>query len=43
MNDNDFEGKCLSGQFGVGGPPEVREEAPPPVRTVETVTLEIRT
>ena len=43
MNDNDFEGKCLSEQFGVGGPPEVREEAPPPVRTVETVTLEIRT
>ena len=43
MNNSDFEGKCLSEQFGVGGPPEVREEAPPPVRTVETVTLEIRT
>lgn len=43
MNDSDYEGKCLSEQFGVGGPPEVREDAPPPVRTVETVTLEIRT
>ena len=43
MNDNDFEGKCLSEQFGVGGPPEVKKEAPPPVRTVEVVTLEIRT
>ena len=43
MNNSDFEGKCLSEQFGVGGPPEVKEEAPPPVRTVEVVTLEIRT
>lgn len=43
MNDSGFEGKCLSEQFGVGGPPEVKEEAPPPVRTVEVVTLEIRT
>ena len=43
MNDSDFEGKLLSEQFGVGGPPEVREDASPPVRTVETVTLEIRT
>ena len=43
MNDSDFEGKCLSEQFGVGGPPEVKKEAPPPVRTVEVVTLEIRT
>ena len=43
MNNSDFEGKCLSEQFGVGGPPEVKKEAPPPVRTVETVTLEIRT
>ena len=43
MNDSDSEGKCLSEQFGVGGPPEVKKEAPPPVRTVEVVTLEIRT
>ena len=43
MNNSDFEGKCLSEQFGVGGPSEVKEEAPPPVRTVEVVTLEIRT
>ena len=43
MNNSDFEGKCLSEQFGVGGPSEVKKEAPPPVRTVETVTLEIRT
>ena len=43
MNNSDFEGKCLSEQFGVGGPPEVKKEAPPPVRTVEVVTLEIRT
>lgn len=42
MNDSDYEGKCLSEQFGVGSPPEVREDAPPPVRTAETVTLEIR-
>ena len=43
MNDSDFEGKRLSEQFGVGGPPEVSGDAPPSVRTVETVTLEIRT
>ena len=43
MNDSDFEGKCLSEQFGVGGPPEVNEDSPAPARTVEVVTLEIRT
>ena len=43
MNDSDFEGKCLSEQFGVGGPPEVNEDSPAPARTVEAVTLEIRT
>jgi len=42
MNDSDFEGKCLSEQFGVGGPPEDNKDSPAPVRTVEVVTLEIR-
>ena len=27
MNDSDSEGKCLSEQFGVGGPPEVNEDS----------------
>lgn len=36
------EGRILSEQFGVGGPPAA-VEVPPPARTVETVTLEIRT
>ena len=42
MNDSDYEGRLLSEQFGVDSSPEVREDAPPPVRTAETVTLEIR-
>ena len=36
------EGQLLSQDFGVGGPPTA-VEVPPPPRTVETVTLEIRT
>ena len=36
------EGQLLSRDFGVGSPPAV-VEIPPPSRTVETVTLEIRT
>ena len=36
------EGKLLSQDFGVGCPPAA-VEVPPPPRTVETVTLEIRT
>ena len=36
------EGQLLSQEFGVGGPPAA-VEVPPPPRTVETVTLEIRT
>lgn len=36
------EGQLLSQNFGVGGPPAA-VEVPPPPRTVETVTLEIRT
>lgn len=36
------EGQLLSRDFGVGGPPAA-VEVPPPPRTVETVTLEIRT
>ena len=36
------EGQLLSQEFGVGGPPTA-VEVPPPPRTVETVTLEIRT
>lgn len=36
------EGRILSEQFGVGGPPAA-VDVPPPARTVETVTLEIRT
>lgn len=45
MNEMDLqaaEGRILSEQFGVGGPPAA-VEVPPPARTVETVTLEIRT
>lgn len=36
------EGQLLSRDFGVGSPPTA-VEVPPPPRTVETVTLEIRT
>lgn len=36
------EGRLLSQDFGVGGPPAA-VDVPPPPRTVETVTLEIRT
>ncbi len=36
------EGQLLSQDFGVGGPPAA-VEVPPPPRTMETVTLEIRT
>ena len=43
MNEREVtEGQLLSQDFGVGGPPAV-VEVPPPSRTVETVTLEIRT
>lgn len=45
MSETDAtEGRLLSQSFGVGGPAEVEElPPPPPPRTVETVTLEIRT
>ena len=43
MNEMELtEGQLLSRDFGVGGPPAA-VEVPPPPRTVETVTLEIRT
>ena len=43
MNEKEVtEGQLLSRDFGVGSPPAV-VEIPPPSRTVETVTLEIRT
>ncbi len=37
------EGRLLSADFGLSGPPAPAEVAPAPPRTVETVTLEIRT
>ncbi len=37
------DGKFLSEEYGVGGPPAAPEDAQPPVRTVGAVALEIRT